>query len=137
MSSPWTVEMVEDILSEAADTLKRLPAVRPQGYVSCMPTPVRSLCEAAAEDEEPAKLRRPPPPAAAIDRLDRVLGWMVWLDDRQIRVVWGRASGVPWRPICRRLGCGRTKAWKIWVTALVLLKVKLNERAEPVWHRVA
>lgn len=131
----WTVEQVEDMLIDAADTLKRLPADRPRGYVSSMPTPVRCVVEDA--EGEPAMRRRPPPSAAAIDRLDQVLGWMAWLEEEQVRVVWARASGVPWRPICRRLGCGRTKAWQIWVTALVLLKAKLNAAAVPVWQRVA
>jgi len=131
----WTVEHVEDVLIEAADTLKRLPSDKPRGYVSSMPTPVHSVYD--AYDWEPVKLRRPPPSAAAIDQLDRVLGWMAWLDDEQVRVVWARAIGVPWRPICQRLGCGRTKAWQMWVTALVLLKVKLNDSAVPLPQRAA
>lgn len=126
----WTVESVEEMLIEAATTLKRLPGERPQGYVSSMPTPLRNVHEAYGW--EPARLRRPPPSPQAIDRLDLVLGWMVWLSEDQMRVVWARACGIPWRPICARLGCGRTKAWQIWVTALVLLKVKLNEQAVPV-----
>jgi hypothetical protein len=135
MTGRWTVDEVEEMLIEAADTLKRLPAHRPRGYISSMPTPVRSVQEML--DCEPAKLRRPPPPAAAIDRLDMVLGWMAWLEEDQIRVLWARAAGVPWRPICTRLGCGRTKAWQIWVTALVLLKVKLNDAAVALPRRVA
>lgn len=125
----WTVDQVEDVLVEAAETLKRLPADKPRGYVSSMPAPVRSMHESYGW--EPAKLRRPPPSPQAIDRLDAVLGWMAWLSDDQVRVVWARASGIPWRPICVRLGCGRTKAWQVWVTALVLLKVRLNEAAVP------
>lgn len=135
MSGLWTVDEVEALLIEAADTLKRLPADRPRGYISSMPTPVRSVQELVGA--EPARLRRPPPPAAAIDRLDMVLGWMAWLEEDQVRVLWARAGGVPWRPICQRLGCGRTKAWQIWVTALVLLKVRLNEAEVPLPCRAA
>lgn len=121
----WTVQMVEDTLTEAAQTLKRLPMDRPRGFISSMPTPVRTLSESYGWDE--VTVRLPPPSAAAIDRLDEALGWMAWLEDEQVRVVWARAGGVPWRPICQRLGCGRTKAWQIWVTSLVLLKVRINE----------
>lgn len=126
----WTVERVEAMLVEAADTLRRLPRQRPRGFFSTMPTPVRSLQELLAAEPVPAA----PAPAspAAIDRLDQVLAWSRWLTDEQVRVVWARASGVPWRPLCRRLGCGRTKAWRIWVTALVVLTARLNEAGTPV-----
>lgn len=130
MTRTWTVDHVEEMLIEAADTLKRLPAERPRGYACSMPAVVRSTHEAYGW--EPAKLRRPPPSPQAIDRLDAVLGWMAWLSEDQVRVVWARACGIPWRPICTRLGCGRTKAWQIWVTALVLLKVRLNQAQVPV-----
>jgi len=124
----WTTTMVEAWLIEAADTLRRLPSQGPRGFRSSMPTPVRSLAEAA--EEAPGIYRRPPPSAAAIDRLDRVLGWMRWLDEDQVRLVWGRAMGIRWKPLCERLGCGRTSAWQKWVTALVLLKARLNEAGE-------
>lgn len=124
----WTVELVERMLAEAADTLRRLPADKPRGYFSTMPTPVRRVVEAADAMPTPS---RQPAPAAAIDRLDQVLSWNAWLSEDQLRVVWARACGVPWRPLCRRLGCGRTKAWQTWVTALALIKARLNERKVP------
>lgn len=125
----WTVELVEAMLAEAADTLRRLPAERPRGYFNTMPAPIRTAAELAAA--EPAARRRPAAPAA-IDRLDMVLGWMAWLSEEQVRVVWARAGGVPWKPLCQRLGCGRTKAWQTWVTALVLLKARLNAAGVPL-----
>ncbi len=121
----WTIELLEAMLVEAADTLRRLPSARPRGYFTTMPTPLRDVVEAVAGDG--GAPRRPPPSAAAISRLDQVLCWHPWLSESQWRVVWARAAGVPWRPLCRRLGCGRTKAWQTWVTALVLLKTRLTE----------
>lgn len=123
----WTVTLVEQRLREAAQTLRGLPADRPHGFRSAMPTPIRSAGEAYGWHE--ARLRPPPPTPAAIDRLDEVLGWMAWLEDEDIRVLWARASGVPWRPLCQRLGCGRTKAWQLWVAALATLKGRLNKVA--------
>jgi hypothetical protein len=126
----WTVQHVEAMFEEAAATLRRLPSERPQGFKSAMPTPVRNIHEAYGYNE--VRVRLPPPSAAAIDRLDMVLGWSGWLSEDQAKVVWARACRVPWRPICVRLGCGRTKAWQVWVTALVLVKAKLNEAAVPL-----
>lgn len=123
----WTATLVEERLREAAATLRHLPADRPRGFRSAMPAPVRSAQEAYGWHE--TRVRPAPPSPGAVDRLDEVLGWMGWLDEDQIRVLWARANGVPWRPICRRLGCGRTKAWQTWVAALVVLKVRLNEIA--------
>lgn len=124
----WTVTMVEERLREAAQTLGGLSADRPRGFRSAMPAPIRDAREAYGWDE--ARPCPAPPTAAAIDRLDEVLGWMAWLDDEQVRVLWARAGGVPWRPLCLRLGCCRTKAWRLWVAALAALKARLNEIAK-------
>lgn len=123
----WTVTLVEERLREAAETLRMLPAERPRGLRSAMPAPIRSAQEAYGWQE--ARVRPAPPSAAAIDRLDEVLSWMAWLDEEQIRVVWARANNAPWRPLCERLGCGRTRAWELWVASLATLKGRLNKIA--------
>lgn len=125
----WNPDLVERMLLEAAETLRRLPLEKPRGYFSAMPTPVRNIHEAYGW--EAARLRPPPPSAAAIDRLDQVLSWMGWLSEDQVRVVWARACGVPWRPVCRRLGCGRTKAWRIWVGSLIDIAARLQAQGTP------
>ncbi len=129
MSGGWTTTLVEARLREAAETLRRLPLARPRGYFTAWPEPVRSVSE--AHGYTPARLRPPPPPPAAIDRLDEVLGWMGWLDDEQIRLLWARAAGVPWRPLCQRLGRGRTTAWRLWVAALMALRERLEAEGVP------
>lgn len=120
----WTAKDVEAWLIEAADTLRRLPPDRPKGFKSTMPEPVRAVVEAYGYT--PVRLRPSPAAADAIDRLDEVLGWMAWLSSDQVRVVWARAMGIRWRPICHRLGCCRTVAWRSWVAALLLIAGRLN-----------
>lgn len=130
MPGGWTTAMVEARLKEAADTLRRLPLPRPRGYFSAWPEPVRSVHEAYGYT--PARVRLGPPAPGAVDRLDEVLAWMGWLEAEDIRVLWARAAGVPWKPLCQRLGCGRTKAWRLWVAALVTLRDRLNAEGVPV-----
>ena len=125
----WTVPMVERMLEEAADTLRLLPLDRPQGFRSCMPEPVRAVCD-FADDEEPVPRPVLATPAA-IDRLDQVLSWMAWLDGEQARLVWGRACGVPWRQICRSFRLSRHLVWRRWVEALVVIKIRLNQEGVP------
>ena len=66
----------------------------------------------------------------AIDRMDEALGWLMWLDPEERRLVWLRAEGMPWKRITLRLGIGRTTAWQRWMTALLKIAVRLNAAAE-------
>ena len=123
----WTPMLVADRLADAAearradaaDALARLPDERVRGLYDLWPKLVGSPCRHA----------RPPAAAPeAIDRMDEALGWLMWLDPEERRLVWLRAEGVPWKRITRRLGIGRTTAWQRWTTALLKIAVRLNAR---------
>lgn len=127
----WTPPLLEQIMNEAAATLRRLPAHRPAGLRSSWPQPLRDAAE-LADCAEPPRLRLRPAPDA-IDRLDMVLGWMHWLGDGQARLLWARALGVPWRRICLEFGFGgRTSAWRAWVAALATLAARLRREGVAV-----
>jgi hypothetical protein len=104
-------------LEEAADVLARLPAERVRGLYDLWPRLVG----------EPCRHARPAAAAPeAIDRMEEALGWLMWLDPDERRLVWLRAEGMPWKWITRRLGIGRTTAWQRWTTALLKIAVRLN-----------
>ena len=42
------------------------------------------------------------------------------------RIVWSRAAGKRWKPICCIAGLGRTAAWERWVMGLCVIAMKLN-----------
>jgi hypothetical protein len=124
----WTPIMVEERFEEAAFTLRRLPSVRVQGYVSTWPAVIREFYEAYGS--EPARIRLGPPTAAAITRMDEALEWLRWLDDPEdVRVVWARACGLPWKLLCYRFGAGRTTLWRRWSMAMITIAARLRAPA--------
>lgn len=123
----WTVTDVADRFEDAVYTLKRLPPVKVQGYFSTWPPIVRTVMEQLQEDRVP--LRLGPPSSDAVSRMEETIQWIFFLDDEdERRLVWLRAARVPWKPICWRIGCGRTKAWQMWTIALLKIAMRLNAK---------
>lgn len=129
----WTASLVEERMVEAADTLKRLPEERVQGYFSTWPPVIRDYWEAFGRED--VRLRRGPPSAAAIDRMDEALAWLAWLDPAEARIVWLRASGERWKTVCWKVGLARTAAHQHWMYALCVISWRLNGRLLP--HNVS
>lgn len=129
VESIWTPSMVEERMAEAAATLKRLPPVRIQGYISTWPPIVRDACDAYGWSD--VKLRLGPPSAAAIDRMDQALQWLPWLEPDDARLVWARADGMPWKKVCWKFGLSKSAAWRHWVVALCIVAMKLNGERIP------
>ena len=120
----WTIDDVAARFSEAADTGRRLPPVRVQGYFNVWPTFVRDGWETfAAKDYDYRPL---PPTPEAIDRMLEVMRWVQWLEVEQRHLIWMRAKQVEWKDICRRVGCDRTTAWRRWQKALGQVAERLN-----------
>jgi Domain of unknown function (DUF6362) len=122
MNEPqWTPLMVAQRLAEAVDVLARLPQERARGLYDLWPRIIGASCASAR-------------PAAAlpeaIDRMDQVLQWLLWLEPEERRLVWLRAQGVPWKRITHWLAIGRTTAWQRWAAALLQIAVRLNAAAE-------
>lgn len=120
----WTPKMVAVYLEQAADTLRRLPPVRVQGYASTWPPIVRDFWEAYGWEE--TRVRSGPPRPAAIDQMDATLLWLRWLELDDSRLVWSRANGRPWKVIAHEFGIDRTTAWRRWMYALVVIAARLN-----------
>jgi hypothetical protein len=119
----WNVEQVAERFREAAETARRLPPVRVQGYFNTWPAILHEPWETyAAEDG----LYRYPPDAAAIERLEETMRWVLWLTEERRHLVWLRAEERGWRTICRRLGRDRTTACRRWQKALEVVVERLN-----------
>jgi hypothetical protein len=117
----WDQEAVASRLEEAVDVLARLPDEQVRGLYDLWPKLVG----------EPCRHARPAAAAPeAIDRMDQAVGWLMWLEREERRLVWLRAEGVPWKRITHWLGIGRTTAWQRWTTALLKIVVRLNTAAE-------
>jgi len=125
MAEPlWTVSMLEERFEEAARTLRRLPDSRVPGYFNTWPQTVRSAFEAFGYER--ARMPRIAPSPGAIGRMEETITWLAWLEPDDARIVWLRAEGVRWKPICYRVGLTRQSAWARWVAALITIANRLN-----------
>lgn len=119
--------MIEERVEEAADTLRRLPEPRFQTCRSTWPPVLREFWEMYGA--EPARLRPGPPSAVAIDRMDQTLEWLRWLEPEESRLLWWRATRMPWKVIEKKLGVSRQTAWRQWTYALIKIASLLNGRS--------
>lgn len=125
----WTREQVEERLIEAADVLKRLPEVRVQGYFSVWPRIAHDFGDLVGQ--EPPPMKRPPPSSQAISRMEATLPWLRWLEPDDARLVWARAEGAPWKPICWRFGISRATANRRWEYGIAVIVWRLNGKRVP------
>lgn len=128
VSSSLSPKEIEKRFEEAARTLRRLPDEKPQGYFNVWPPIVRTRWEIMAMERQPMKVWATP---QSIDRMDECFTWLFWLEPDEARVVWLRAEGMRWKPICRRLGVSRATAWRWWATALIRISHRMRSEGRP------
>ena len=125
----WCTDTVAARLEEAANTGRRLPPVRVQGYYTVWPVFVRQEWETLAADE---KVYRPFPPSPKdIDRMLEVMRWVQWLEVEQRHLVWMRAKRYGWREIGIRFACCTKTAQRHWQKAMQTLADHLTGHAKP------
>ena len=81
----WTMARVQDRLESAADVMRQLPGVRPQGYFNAWPEYFHSFADKVGQKPE---MRRPRPGPRAITEAEEAMLWLSWLE------VGGRAAGL-------------------------------------------
>ncbi len=123
----WTATMVADQFEEAIRTLRRLevPHLKPMEYFNSWPEIVYTAWEIMQQDKLPTRLG--PPPPDAITRMEKTFEWLAWLEVEERNLIWWKAEKKQWKPICAYLGCGRNKAWRMWVCALLKITNQLNK----------
>jgi hypothetical protein len=120
----WTMEEVAARFTEAAETGRRLPPVRVQGYFNSW-----SMLAFHVPDRypDPQRICRPMPPSpAAIDQMLEVMRWVQWLDPESRHIVWMRADRCEWPQIARRFGCAVRTAQRRRDRALLIVTEHLN-----------
>lgn len=120
----WTKEDVAARFAEAAETARRLPRVRVQGYFNVWPEFKREPWEVMGAPE--GDHRSLPPSPEAVERMLEAMRWVQWLEVEQRHLVWMRARQFEWRDICRRFGCDRTTGWRRWHRTLQAVAERLN-----------
>lgn len=125
--SGWTVEAVAERLEEAARTMRRMPTPMPRGVRAAWPDIVWDAREAYGYT--PPALSMGPLSAAAIRRMDECQGWLRWMDQGQMRLVWAKANGVPWRVLAKRLHTSQRTTRRKWLVAARLVVDRLGDTA--------
>ncbi len=124
-----TPGLVAERLIEAAGTMKRLPDVRVQDYFNSWPAIRREFSDRVGEAPTPQCRLSPTP--EAITCMEEALQWLRWLEPDDARLVWMRAEGVRWKPVCWRFGLSRATAYRRWEYALSLIAWRLSGRRPP------
>lgn len=122
--SKWTMDAVAARFAEAAETARRLPSGRGQGYFNSW-----SMLAFQAPDRypDPQHIGRPISPGPAdIERMLETMRWVQWLDPESRHIVWMRADRYGWKEVCRRIGCDRSTAWRRWKRALMVVAAQLG-----------
>ena len=120
----WETHEVANRFIEAAQTARRLPPVRVQGYLSLWPTIVRTAYERLSSEDTPT-LHIPPSPRD-VERMLEVMRWVQWLDVEQRHLVWMRAQHYGWREIGIRFACASRTAQRHWQVAVCVVTWQLN-----------
>lgn len=119
----WTRARVADRLDLAAEVMRALPPVRPQGYISTWPAYFHSFADQVGQE---AKLKRPLPSPRMITEADEAMLWLRWVDRDIGQILWARANRKPWKGICWEQGISRKTAAKRHLFGLSVIVWQLN-----------
>ena len=124
----WTPAMVEDRLECAAEVFRSLPAVKPQGYFNAWPEYFHSFADKVGQEPQ---MRRPRPSPRQITQAEEAMLWLRWLEPEDARLVWARADGMAWKPICWQFGISRATANRRWQYGIAVIVWRMNGRRVP------
>lgn len=124
----WTRAMVADRLELAADVMKSLPAVRPQGFFSAWPEYFHSFADQVGQE---ARMRKPLPSPRMITEADVAMLWLRWVEQDIAQILWARANRKPWKGICHAHAISRPAANRRYDYGLAVIVWRLNGRAVP------
>ena len=123
MADDWSRAMVADRLDLAADVMRSLPPVRPQGHVSAWPEYVHGFADKV---EQEAEMKKPLPSPRMITQADEAMLWLRWIDKDIGEILWARANRKTWKGICWAHAISRKTATKRHLFGLSVIVWRLN-----------
>ena len=124
----WTRAMVADRFELAAEVMRSLPPVRPQGYVSVWPEYPSSFADQVGQEP---RMKKPLPSPRMITEADEAMLWLRWVDKDIGDILWARANRKPWKRVCWHHGVSRATANRRFDYGLAVIVCKLNGRTVP------
>ena len=125
MADDWTRAMVADRLELAAEVMKSLPPVRPQGYFNAWPDYTSSFGDQVGQEP---RLKKPLPSPRMITEADEAMLWLRWLDKDVAQILWARSNRWPWKKVCWHHGISRPTASRRYEYGLAVIALRLNGR---------
>lgn len=140
----WTDEMVFAYVQKAADICRKLPRPKPQGYFNTWPLVLYDLMEILQADINPARANRTYATPREVTFHDYVCTWFNWCNADEIRVIWRRAEGRPWKVIEHELKISESTGRRRQSYGLMKIVAKLNAhdpegviiKQHPTYHDV-
>jgi hypothetical protein len=123
MADDWTRAMVADRLELAAEVMKSLPPVRPQGYFNAWPDYAASFGDQVGQEP---RMKKPLPSPRMITEADEAMLWLRWLDKDVAQILWARSNRWPWKRICWHHGISRPTASRRYDYGLAVIVLRLN-----------
>ena len=130
----WTIGRVQDRLELAADVMRQMPGVKPQGHFNAWPEYFHSFADKVGQEP---KMRRPLPSPRMITEADEAILWLRWLEVEDAKLVWARAERVAWKQITWQFGVSRAAANRRWQFGLAVIVWRLNGRRVPTRRSMA
>jgi hypothetical protein len=124
----WTTTQVQDRLELAAGVMRQMPGVRPQGFFNAWPEYFHTFADQVGQEP---RMRRPRPSPREITQAEEAMLWLRWLEVEDARLVWARAEGTAWKPICWQFGISRATANRRWQYGLAIIVWRLNGKRVP------
>jgi hypothetical protein len=134
MADEWTRAMVADRLDLAADVMRSMPSVRPQGYVSAWPEYVSTFAD---QVEQEPRMKKPLPSPRMITQADEAMLWLRWVDKDIGEILWARANRDAWKKISWHHGISRSAANRRHEYGLAVIVWRLNGRRVPTRRSMA
>ena len=130
----WTSESVANAIKQAVEISKRSPKVGPKGYKVNWMDIMYDKYEIYFMDKK--VVRKRPLTKFEISLWENVLEWIQILPtDEEKKIIWFRASSLPWKIICRRLGKSKQTLWTTWKNSLEFIAKNLNDSNKEWYNR--
>ena len=125
MADDWTRAMVADRLELAAEVMRSMPPVRPQGYFNAWPDYAASFGDQVGQEP---RLKKPLPSPRMITEADEAMLWLRWLDKDVAQILWARSNRWSWKKVCWHHGISRPTASRRYEYGLAVIALRLNGR---------
>ena len=117
-----TSDEIKENITFAAEIMRRLPAVKMQGYLCAWP----SFCRSCEEMQFAEDVWLPPLPHE-ISAMEKILEWLKFTSLENRRIIWLRACGMGWKTMSGKYKKGRSTLIREYNIGIKEIETALND----------